>query len=500
MKQDVKILIRHFIAYGVGIYLSKLVGFFMIPIYTKYLTPADYGALELLDLTMYLFAMFVGLGVANSIIRFYSDCNTEQEKTQVISTAITYLTALSLICGVVMVALARPVSFLMFSSGSESSYSREELTYFLRIITCSQILELISTAGIACLQAEKKSTLFTIASVGKFVLAVSLNIVFVVGMQLGVKGVLYSGLIANCAFLPTILIMVRRRLAWRVSPPLATEMLKFGSPLIAATLSMYIIHFASRFFLERFVGLSVLGIYSLGYKFAMVLPALFYSPFEMIWNTQMFDLYKKGEDGRRTIDYYHKYILVLSLLFIVGYSLAVKDLILIMADPKFYAAHEVVPPLLVAFTFIGLASISSAGLFFVKKTLYRGLANIYAAIVALVCYYFLIKAFGYWGAVIATFVAFVVRYVALSLYSQRFYPLTYNVILYLKLVPTTAVPYLAASLIRIDNHVISLVARSAVGVILFIVLAIILRVFNRYEIDAAKSLMMNVWKTRIKRA
>jgi len=155
-----------------------------------------------------------------------------------------------------------------------------------------------------------------------------------------------------------------------------------------------------------------------------------------------------------------------------------------MADPKFHEAYRVVPVLLLAFMFIGLASISSAGIFFVKKTIYRGIANVYGAIVALIGYYFLIQWLGYWGAVITTLLAFFVRYVALSIYSQKFYPLKYDPILYLRMIIATAVAYIIGMQIEIDNNYLSLIIRGGVGLGIFVGMCLILRVFNRYEIDA----------------
>jgi O-antigen/teichoic acid export membrane protein len=491
MRQDFKILGKHFVAYGIGIYLSKLIGFLMIPIYTTYLSPADYGVLELLDLTMYVVGMIVGLGITNSIIRFYSDCENDAQKAEVISTSFLAILSIAIVINGCLVFLSGPISRLIFHSG-ESTYSADQLSFFVRIVAVSGIMEIVSHVGTALLQAEKRSTIFTIANVGRFLLAVSLNIYFIVGLQLGVMGVLYSQIICNFLFLITMIILARKRLGRHVSGKKLREMIKYGAPLIISTLSMFIIHFSDRFFLERYVGLSVLGIYSLSYKFALILPALFYAPFEMIWNAQMFDLYKKGEDGRKTINHYHKYILVFSLLFIAAYSLCIKDLITIMADPKFHGAYRAVPVLLLAFMFIGLASISSAGIFFVKKTIYRGLANIYGATVALLGYFFLIREFGYWGAVITTLLAFLVRYIALSIYSQRFYALEYNPVLYIKLIVSAGLAYLVGAMIIIDNNYLSLVVRGSSGFLIFMIMAFVLRVFSRYEIEAAWSIIKKI--------
>jgi len=493
MKKDLKTLSKHFLIYGVGIYLTKLIGFFMIPIYTTYLTPADYGVLELLDLTMYVVTMFVGLGITNSIVRFYSDCTTDEERVTIISTAFFFVLCIAIIIDGILLLNSGTIASLLFQSGGESSYNDSQLSYFVKIVALSGILDVVTVIGSTFLQAEKKSALFSTISAGRFVITVSLNILFIVGMGLGALGVLYSQLISNVPYFFVMLFFMRKKLGFRISMAKAKEMAKYGTPLIVSTLSMFIIHFSDRYFLERFSGLSILGVYSLSYKFAMILTALFYAPFEMIWGPLMFDLYKKGEEGRKTINFINKYLLIGSLAFITGYSLCVKHLIFIMADPKFYSAYKVVPVLLVAFLFIGLSSISTCGIFFSKKTIYRALANVYSAIIALLGYFFLIKFYGYWGAVITTLVALLVRYIALSIYSQRFYRLEYNPVLYIKAVGGCAVAYWAGSLISIDNNYVALFVKGLAGVTIFGVSVYILRVFNRYELGAAKSILGNMW-------
>ncbi len=491
MRRDFKILARHFITYGASIYLSKLIGFFMIPVYTAYLTPADYGVLELLDLTMYVVNMIVGLGLINSIIRFYSDCQTDGERSEVISTAFFYVFLAAICINGILVTFSGSISRLIFSS-KEATAGPEQLSFFVKIVACSGILDILAGVGTSYLQSEKKSTIFTLVSVARFLIAVTLNIVFVVGLELGVVGVLYSQIIAAAFVCIAMTWLMHKHLTRKISSARAMEMIRYGAPLIVSSLSMFIIHFGDRFFLERLTGLTVLGIYSLSYKLAMVLPALLYGPFELIWNAQMFDLYKKGEDGHKTINYINKYMLVGSLWFITAYALCAKDLVYIMADPKYHEAYKAVPPLLLAFLFTGLTATSTVGILFEKKTIYRGLANVYGAIVALVGYYFLIRIYGYWGAVISTFLALLVRYIAGAYYSQRFYKIDYNLSLHVKAAIAAAAAYGLGTLISIDNHFVSLFIRGLAGLVLFGALALALKIFNRYELAALGSLIRAV--------
>ncbi|MFX0142190.1 MAG: lipopolysaccharide biosynthesis protein, partial [Candidatus Hodarchaeota archaeon] len=73
MLSELKKLLRHSSVYSIGNLLSKAIGFFLIPLYTRYLTPADYGVLELLELTSSIISLFLGLRIGTAVIRFFYD-------------------------------------------------------------------------------------------------------------------------------------------------------------------------------------------------------------------------------------------------------------------------------------------------------------------------------------------------------------------------------------------------------------------------------------------
>ena len=69
--------------YGAGIVLGKLASFIMLPVYTRYLTPADYGVLELLSMTIDVIGMIAGIGIGSAVFKFYADEADEAGKREV---------------------------------------------------------------------------------------------------------------------------------------------------------------------------------------------------------------------------------------------------------------------------------------------------------------------------------------------------------------------------------------------------------------------------------
>src|SRR5262245_59638347 len=78
---------RNAIIYGFGNVMARGVGFFLLPVYTRYLTPADYGLLALLDLTVDIAAMLFSKGLVSGVTRFYFKTSDEGERKTIVCSA-----------------------------------------------------------------------------------------------------------------------------------------------------------------------------------------------------------------------------------------------------------------------------------------------------------------------------------------------------------------------------------------------------------------------------
>ena len=126
MLSELKKLSKHTLIYGTGILLGKAIGFFLIPLYTHYLTPKDYGILELLDLTGYIIGYFVGLGIDQAILRYYNITNKKEERDEVLSTALIF----NIFFGTFLVSVLLPTSKILsryILGSTQYAYSRFEI-------------------------------------------------------------------------------------------------------------------------------------------------------------------------------------------------------------------------------------------------------------------------------------------------------------------------------------------------------------------------------------
>ena len=112
--------LSHTATYAIGNIARRLVGFVMLPIYTRYLTPADYGVIGLLTFAMALFEPIFGARLGRAIPKFYFEGSDSRSRAAVIWGALTLTGGVSLITMVCVVIARRAGAELLFG---DTTYS-----------------------------------------------------------------------------------------------------------------------------------------------------------------------------------------------------------------------------------------------------------------------------------------------------------------------------------------------------------------------------------------
>lgn len=412
MSKEMNKTISHTGIYTLGNIMRQMVSFIMLPIYTRCLTPADYGVIELLSMIIDFFAIFLGLRIGEAIFRFYTQYEDKREKNEVISTALIMVGLLN-IAGIMLIIIgAGPLSKVVFGSGEYVRY----VVLFAFTLLFQSFIEI----PLLFIRAQQKPWLFVGFSLMKLVLQLSLNIYFVVIMQMRVEGVIYSALISGGVMSLIMLGYTFSHIGMRFARAKAGKLVNFSLPLMLASMLSFYLTFGDRYFLRVFASLDDVGIYSLGYKFGFLLLFFTWQPFAHIWDSQKYEIYR--QDNAREV--YQKTFFVISfamILFSLCVSVFIKDLLRIMSDPAFVSAHKVVPVILAAYMVQAWTSFCNLGILLKGKTLYITKATGISVIVMTVGYLSLIPLFGAMGAAWATLIGFIARFYWVNSKSKSFY-------------------------------------------------------------------------------
>lgn len=399
--------------------LSKGVGFLLLPLYTRYLSPADYGILELLALMLQISSVLVSQGLPMALFRSYSFDFQKNEymKTQAVNTAIVYSVITAGIYSGIFFIFAGNIDKILFGSKNYSD--------LLRIIAITSFFQCITFVPNALLRAKLKTVQISVAQIIHLILNISFNIYFIVVLNLGVHGVIYGNLIAALILALIIYGLIIKDLSFSFSFKILKDMLSFGLPFVPAGLALFVMNGSDRFFLQKFSTTDQVGLYALGYKLSSILQFIVIEPFLLVWPSVYFPLAKEASAQDTLAHLASLFFLAMSFigLIIILFS---KPLIMVMASQAFWDAHFVCAWIVPSVILYGFYNILNVGINIRKKTKITPLIVCIAAIVNLVLNYLLIPKYGMLGAAISTFLSFFIMAVAAYYFNNNIYPVPYQ--------------------------------------------------------------------------
>lgn len=393
-------LIRHSAIYGVGQILSRLVSFLLLPIYTSYLRPADYGVMAILDLVSGALAILVGAGMGSAINRYYFEVQSDQERSQVWWTGLTFL-------GFGGLAIVIPGIFLSDFLGSLTLGPTIERGGFYYALVLPTLWLNVSEVLLAdYLRLKKWSGMYVTFSLGRLILNVGINLYFLIVLQLGVTGILLGNMIAGALISVMLLVLVVRNLeSYTFNPILAKQLWAFGSPLILTALLSLFMHQADRYLLRLFVDMSEVGIYSLAYTIGQAVNTLFLVPFTMIWNVVLYEIAQQP-NARQIYGQVFRYFFYGLSLLMLGVSLFSGQFLHLLVAPDYLSATKIIPIICLAYLFFSLMEHFSVPVKLAKRTRELVPVTFLAALTNLAANLILIPWFGVEGAAWASVATF----------------------------------------------------------------------------------------------
>jgi hypothetical protein len=177
--------------FGFGAIVSRLASIVLLPLYTRHLTPSDYGVVAIIDLVVNLAALVAGAGIAGAAVREHCAGDSPRHHDRVWWTALLFvgLTAALAFLGVFLARDA--VAAVAF--GAEVLRGPEYLTIALSALWVGTVMSTLESYH----RTVKASTFLVVVSFGRLLFNVALNVWFVVVLQLGVSGILWGNLITT---------------------------------------------------------------------------------------------------------------------------------------------------------------------------------------------------------------------------------------------------------------------------------------------------------------
>ena len=404
-------MLRGSALYTAALFGQRLISIALLPINTRFLTPADYGVLDLIEQISVVVSLLLGSGFGAAMGYFYYEKDSPESRRSVVDTTLIGATGIGAITGLLGLLFSHPVSVAVFGSGNYQFYL--QLSFYA--MPASFLLE----AAFTWLRVEDRAGLFALASLARMGLTALGVVLLLAVFRLGVLGMLLTsiGVIVICAVgLGAYAIRARPRFDWS----LFVRMFLFSLPIGYSGIAMFVIHFGDRFILPHYRPFSELGLYSVAYKISMLI-SFIYASFHNYWSAQVYQIFKR-EDAKIVFGRTFTYVALVLTSAALALLLATRPLLKILTTAAFQSAAAVVPLLLAAYF------IRSLGEFFRCIFVVEGrpscdaICNWIGATVCVTGYFALIPPYGIWGAAIATAITFVVITAISVIWSYRIRP------------------------------------------------------------------------------
>ena len=413
-----KKLIQNTSIYAVGNILPQAANFILLPLFTKFLSPEDFGIISALSVLTSVLAIFFTLAIDRSIFRLYFDYTTEKDKKNFLGTVSIALYAISTLVLIIIFLLNKLVGKI---------YSSIEFYPFYTYAILAAYFELFGIIPKAYFRVVEKAKVFVLISFIQFIVKNVILILIVVVLKQGASGYLKGMMYSSLVLVPIFLVIQARIINFRFVLDMFKSSIFFSLPVLPNLLSAWVLNLSDRIFLEKYFTLKDLGIYSLSYKIAslvLVFSAAFYSAYSphffKVANTNEISIAKKALFKTNTI-----YVLLI-LIFSFGIILFSKEIIILLFESEYYSAYKLIPIIVLAYIISQSAGPLNLSIYQNKKTVVVMVNMIIVGVINILLNFLLIPIYGAFGAAYATLITYISLFVIQYHAARRYFFIPYN--------------------------------------------------------------------------
>lgn len=461
--------------------LIRLAGFGLLLVYTRYLSPTEFGVLALLYVTVRVVDTVVVQGMTSAVARAWMQhAEAEGREQQIaLSTAFWYTLGSSTLAFGAFALAAGPVNQMLFEEASRAEV--------VRWFAIAGILRATQNVPRQILRVQRARIGTGVMELGDFVVAACLNIFFVVFAKMGLLGIAYAEVIREGVFLAITLVCARAHLQFAFSKPELRALLRNGLPKVPRGLSYLAASVSDRFFLAHFAATAHLGLYAFGYRFAELLDL---GTRPLI--TALSELHRLGRDksdhGRALVGRFMTYFV--ALVGVLGLAIVVftKPLLDVVTPIDYYPVVRIVPLLVLA---LCLAATQRALLLGVQiqhgpQVVPRVMSV--AALVNLACNFWWIPRHGMWGAAVATAITHAFLCIVAFVLDRRHFGTRHEFGRLVRILTSLAIAY-AISVWATPENLVGQIAAALAVVLLYPALLGVFGFYTEDELERLRELV-----------
>ena len=407
-----KYLSKNLALFSISNFVSKILVFLLVPLYTNVLSTYEYGVADIIQVTILLLVPAVTMNVGEAALRF--GIELPDKRGSIFRTGTKYIVRASafiaVVCTVAMFFVSLEIKkyvFLFIFLFAANSLFEFLVLYFQGC----EIVQIVVTGSVF-------STIVTISS----------NIIFLLVLKAGLNGYILSQIISYTLASALMIIIGKFAKVLKESKydtELEKEMLEYSKPMIVYTTAGWVNNAADRYLVAGMCGAAVNGLYGVAYKIPAIL-MVFQRIFAQAWQMSATKTY----DDDKSDVFFTGMFKAYNTFMVIGCSILiilVRPIAVFLYRRDFYEAWRLVPPLLISVIFGALTGFFGSICLAHKDSKSMGIATGIGATINVVLNVALIPRFSAMGAAVATGISYFVMALLAYIFVSKYVNLSLNI-------------------------------------------------------------------------
>ena len=402
-----KYLLKNTAIFTIGNLATKLINFFLIPLYTNILSTQEYGMVDLVITVSTIAIPILTLNVMESVMRFNLDKDANHDEITKSGIVILIFT---IILGMVLIPLSNLFVIL-------KGYGIYIYMYCIASALCQFFL--------CDLRGKEKLLQYSVGNILNTLFIAVFNILFLLKMGLGIKGYLLAYIVSNIAVAIYAFFIGKgyNAISANINKNKIYEMLKYSVVLIPNSFMWWIMNSSDHLMVTSMIGVAANGVYAVSYKLPTLI-STFTSIFNQAWSYSAIKEDDSSDISTYTNSVFKNMILVIMLIG-VGMMTFIKPFLRVYVSSNYYEAWRYTPFLIIGCVYLTLATFMSTSYTVNKDSKGFLISGTFGAVLNIILNWILIPILGVYGAALATCVSYISVFVFRLFHTRKY--LKYNI-------------------------------------------------------------------------
>ena len=392
-------IFKNSIIYSFVTILQKGIAFFLLPLYTAFLTPEDYGTINVVLAVSSLLSQLIMLALNGAATRFHYNTDDE-ERRKVLWGTISSLVIISTIGW-------SAVFFFLHRYLVDPFVGAVDFYPFVVLGLINTALAPLYILFQSYLQARQNAVQYGINTLSNFLIHLGLAVFLIAYLRLGALGMLLANVITSLLFFIYVIIVFVPKVCLGINKDVSKAAFKYSLPLLPHQLSMWGAGTIDRLLLNDLKGKSDTGLYSVAQQFGSVIGSFTFAV-NQAFVPWFFEQLRNGEKGIGNIVKVADFAVIGYCLIALFISLFAPEVLQFMVSEDYRMIWQILPFVCFAYVFQGIYYMF-INVLFIKDTSFVFIVTLTGLLVNIIANIFFIPLWGLMGCAMACFISYFVR-------------------------------------------------------------------------------------------